>query len=202
MSSSMGEPCPPAVRCYSSLLLQIATNAGTRTASASTSTVAALRTSPLAAAFMRALVWHSRGWKGAWHSKRCSSASPIGPSISTTRYCPAPRQSVAGRPFPRRFHDPLAVTHLAKVTYIEFGGGERVLDVQPGLSVREGATANNVTGILGECGGNCLCATCHVYVDPAWVDKLPAKDDAEVSLLECVVNPQPNSRLSCQINVT
>jgi 2Fe-2S ferredoxin len=91
---------------------------------------------------------------------------------------------------------------MAKVIYIEFGGRERVLDVEPGLSVMAGATRNSVPGILADCGGACSCATCHVFVDPAWVDKLPPKEETEASMLECVLDPQPNSRLSCQIKVT
>jgi 2Fe-2S ferredoxin len=91
---------------------------------------------------------------------------------------------------------------MAKVTYIEFGGRERVIDVKPGLSVMEGAVHNGVPGILADCGGACSCATCHVYVDSAWANKLPPKDETEEAMLECVMNPEPNSRLSCQIKIT
>ena len=91
---------------------------------------------------------------------------------------------------------------MAKVTYIQFGGQERVVDVEPGLSVMEGAVHNGVIGILADCGGACSCATCHVYVDQAWVDRVPGKEEVEESMLECVMDQQPNSRLSCQIKVT
>jgi ferredoxin, 2Fe-2S len=91
---------------------------------------------------------------------------------------------------------------MAKITYIEHNGTEHVQDVEPGFSVMEGAVRNNVRGIIAECGGACSCATCHVYVDPAWLDKLAGKSEGEVDLLDAVVDPQPNSRLSCQIKVT
>jgi len=91
---------------------------------------------------------------------------------------------------------------MAKITYIEAGGEEHVLEVSPGRSVMQGAVANNVPGILAECGGAMQCGTCHVHVDPAWVDKLGAKSEMEAILLEEVFEAQPNSRLSCQIEVS
>jgi len=91
---------------------------------------------------------------------------------------------------------------MTKITYVEFGGNERVLDVAPGLSVMEGAVRNNVRGIIAECGGACSCATCHVHVDEAWLDKLDKKSEAEELLLDAVCDLQPNSRLSCQVEVT
>lgn len=91
---------------------------------------------------------------------------------------------------------------MAKITYIEFGGAEHVLDIAPGGSVMRGAVENDVRGILGECGGACQCGTCHVYVDPAWADRIGPKTAAEEALLEGVCDVQPNSRLSCQIAVT
>lgn len=91
---------------------------------------------------------------------------------------------------------------MPKITYVEFDGKERVLDVAPGLSVMEGAVRNNVRGIIAECGGACSCATCHVYVDEAWFDKLDRKSATEEMLLDAVCDLQPNSRLSCQVEVT
>jgi 2Fe-2S ferredoxin len=91
---------------------------------------------------------------------------------------------------------------MVKITYVEFDGNEHLLDVAPGLSVMEGAVRNNVLGIIAECGGACSCATCHVYVDEAWFDKLDKKGETEEALLEAVCDPQPNSRLSCQVKVT
>ena len=91
---------------------------------------------------------------------------------------------------------------MAKITYIEHNGKEHVIDVKPGLSVMEGAIKNNIPGIDADCGGACACATCHVYVDAAWVDKTGAKSAMEESMLDFAENVESNSRLSCQIKVT
>lgn len=93
-------------------------------------------------------------------------------------------------------------TSMAKVTYIEFNGNEHVVDVAPGFSVMQGALNNSVRGVIAECGGACSCATCHVYVDSAWIDKLDQKTEEETAMLDAVCEPQPNSRLSCQIKMT
>jgi ferredoxin, 2Fe-2S len=91
---------------------------------------------------------------------------------------------------------------MAKITYIEFNGTEHVVDVKPGLSVMEGAVKNNIPGIDADCGGACACATCHVYVDPAWVAKTGSQSAMEESMLDFAENVEDNSRLSCQIKVT
>ncbi len=91
---------------------------------------------------------------------------------------------------------------MPKITYIDENGGERTVEVPEGWSVMEGAVKNNVAGIDADCGGACACATCHVYVDPAWQAKLPAKEEMELSMLDFALDVKPNSRLSCQIKVT
>lgn len=91
---------------------------------------------------------------------------------------------------------------MAKITYIGFGGAEHTIDVAPGQSLMEGAVKNNVPGIDADCGGACACATCHVYVDEAWLPKTGDKSAMEESMLDFAENVAPNSRLSCQINVT
>lgn len=91
---------------------------------------------------------------------------------------------------------------MAKITYIEFNGTPHELDIQPGTSVMQGAVTHSVRGIIGDCGGACSCATCHVYVDPAWLDKVGEKAAMETALLDEVCDMRPNSRLSCQIKVT
>ena len=90
---------------------------------------------------------------------------------------------------------------MAKITYIEFNGAEHVVDVKPGLSVMEGAVKNNIPGIDADCGGACACATCHVYVDPEWVDKTGSQSAMEESMLDFAENVETNSRLSCQIKM-
>jgi 2Fe-2S ferredoxin len=92
---------------------------------------------------------------------------------------------------------------MAKITYVEHGGKEHVVDVANGLTVMEGARDNGIPGIEADCGGACACSTCHVYVDPAWVDRLPKKDAMEEDMLDFAWNPNATtSRLTCQIKVT
>ena len=92
---------------------------------------------------------------------------------------------------------------MAKITYVEHDGTEHVVDVKPGLTVMEGARDNGIPGIEADCGGACACSTCHVYVHPDWVGKLPAKDDMEVDMLDFAWEPDPErSRLTCQLRVT
>jgi 2Fe-2S ferredoxin len=91
---------------------------------------------------------------------------------------------------------------MAKITYIDFNGTERVADVANGLSVMEGAIKNNIPGIDADCGGACACATCHVYVDEAWREKTGAPSAMEESMLDFAENVEPNSRLSCQLKVS
>ncbi|MGB0634320.1 MAG: 2Fe-2S iron-sulfur cluster-binding protein [Paracoccaceae bacterium] len=92
---------------------------------------------------------------------------------------------------------------MVKIIYIEFGGTQHVVDVEPGLTVMEGARNNNVPGIEADCGGACACSTCHVYVASEWVSKLPEKDPMEEDMLDFAYEPDPNrSRLTCQVKVT
>jgi 2Fe-2S ferredoxin len=93
---------------------------------------------------------------------------------------------------------------MPKVIYIEHSGREHVVDVPVGTSVMRGARDNNIPGIDADCGGECACATCHVYIDPAWEARVgrPNEDTLELSLLDFAAVTKPNSRLSCQIPVT
>ena len=93
---------------------------------------------------------------------------------------------------------------MPKVTYIENRGREHRVEVAPGLSVMRGAVNNNIPGIDADCGGECACATCHVYVAEAWLGAtgLPVPGSQEATMLSFAALAQPNSRLSCQITVT
>jgi len=92
---------------------------------------------------------------------------------------------------------------MARITYIEFNGTPHQVEVTPGLTVMEGARDNGVPGIEADCGGACACSTCHVYVDAAWVDRLPARDAMEEDMLDFAWKPDAQrSRLTCQIKVT
>ena len=91
---------------------------------------------------------------------------------------------------------------MPKITYIEHNGKSHKIEVSNGLSVMEGAAQNNIPGIDADCGGSCACATCHVYVDEKWFDKLPNKENAEEDMLDMAFEPKTFSRLGCQITVT
>ena len=78
-------------------------------------------------------------------------------------------------------------------------GSSQKVQVETGKSLMQGAVENNVDGIIGECGGNCICATCHCYIDEAWADKVGPPTDMEESMLECVEDLKPRSRLGCQV---
>lgn len=91
---------------------------------------------------------------------------------------------------------------MATITYIEDSGTEHVIDVENGKTVMQGAVDNFVDGIIGECGGCCSCATCHVIVDNDWYTKVGGPNETETEMMEAVPEPTPTSRLSCQIQVT
>src|SRR5471030_1742841 len=91
---------------------------------------------------------------------------------------------------------------MPKVKYIEHNGKEHEVDVPAGWSVMEGAVKNLIPGIDADCGGACACATCHVYVDPAWADHAGSASELEQPMLEFAEHVEPTSRLSCQIKVT
>lgn len=91
---------------------------------------------------------------------------------------------------------------MVKITYIEQDGKAHEVDVSEGMTVMEGAVNNMVPGIDAECGGACACATCHVYVDPAWTDKVGPRSEMEEDMLDFAFDVRENSRLSCQIPVT
>ncbi len=88
------------------------------------------------------------------------------------------------------------------IKFIEADGREFEAEVAVGSSVMQGALDNMIDGILAECGGACACATCHCYVDNAWVGVTGEASDVEKEMLDMVVEPKETSRLSCQITVT
>jgi 2Fe-2S ferredoxin len=92
---------------------------------------------------------------------------------------------------------------MPKVIYVSATGVSREVDVPAGMTVMAAALKNGIDGILAECGGVCMCSTCHVFVDEKFFDKLPAAQDTEEAVLEiAAIERRPNSRLSCQIKVT
>tara|TARA_B100000749_G_C18205481_1_gene373790 strand:- start:154 stop:474 length:321 start_codon:yes stop_codon:yes gene_type:complete len=91
---------------------------------------------------------------------------------------------------------------MPKITYIEHTNKKHIVEVPNNMSVMEGAIQNNITGIDAECGGSMACATCHVYVDEKWFNKLKKKDEAEEDMLDMAYQPNKFSRLSCQLLVS
>ena len=91
---------------------------------------------------------------------------------------------------------------MPKSTYIDNLGNSKTIKVEKGLTVMEGAVQNNIPGIDADCGGSMACATCHVYVEEKWLDKLPKTDDGEIDMIDMAVEPKKNSRLSCQLIVS
>ena len=91
---------------------------------------------------------------------------------------------------------------MAKITYNTHDNKTHTIDVQNGLTVMEGAVQNDIPGIDADCGGGMACATCHVYVNEEWWDKLPNKEDGEEDMLDMAYEPNKFSRLSCQVIVS
>ena len=91
---------------------------------------------------------------------------------------------------------------MPKVTYIEHDGTVHTVEAELGETVMETALKNDVSSIVAECGGGCTCATCHVYVDEAWIEKTGMPSSQEETELDAAFDVRPNSRLSCQIKVT
>ena len=91
---------------------------------------------------------------------------------------------------------------MPAITYIEFDGTEYHVDVAVGNSVMEGALNNMIDGIVAECGGSCVCCTCHCMIDPEWSKIVGDANDDENELLEMLDVREPTSRLSCQVQVS
>jgi 2Fe-2S ferredoxin len=87
-----------------------------------------------------------------------------------------------------------------RITIVGRDGAETVLDVEPGMSLMEAVRAADLP-VKAECGGNCICSTCHVYVDAAWFDRLPPKAQNELDTLAEACEPRTASRLACQIEL-
>lgn len=90
---------------------------------------------------------------------------------------------------------------MPKITYVAPDGTKSEIDAPVGSTVMENAVKNMVDGIEAECGGACACATCHVYVDDAWAEKIGTPAAMEEDMLDFAYDVRPTSRLSCQIKV-
>ncbi len=91
---------------------------------------------------------------------------------------------------------------MPTVKFIQPDGVEKIVEVAEGTSLMTAALENGVEGILGDCGGACSCATCHCYIDDEYFAQIPPAADVEQSMIEFAVEPQANSRLGCQVQVT
>ena len=91
---------------------------------------------------------------------------------------------------------------MAKITYVTRDNQTTTVEVANGLTVMEGAVQNDIPGIDADCGGGMACATCHVYVEDSWLNKLPKPEEAEQDMIDMAYKPNKNSRLSCQIVVS
>ncbi|AZG46811.1 2Fe-2S iron-sulfur cluster-binding protein [Gordonia insulae] len=92
---------------------------------------------------------------------------------------------------------------MPTITYVQNDGTKQELEVPAGKRIMQAAVSAGIDGIVAECGGQAMCATCHVYVDAAWLDKLPEMNDDEDEMLEDTISMRTaESRLSCQIPVT
>lgn len=90
---------------------------------------------------------------------------------------------------------------MPNVIFIEADGAQRPISAASGGSLMEAARDHGVPGIDADCGGVCACATCHVYVDEGWLDRVGQPGPDEKEMLECATDPRANSRLSCQISL-
>ena len=91
---------------------------------------------------------------------------------------------------------------MAKITFMQPDGQSQIVEAKNGMTVMEAAKMNDVPGIEAECGGACACATCHVYVDQEWRDKVGTPAETEEDMLDFAFDVREESRLSCQIKVT
>ena len=91
---------------------------------------------------------------------------------------------------------------MPKITYNTHDDKTYTIDVQKGLSVMEGAVQNDIPGIDADCGGGMACATCHVYINEEWINKLPEKEEGEEDMLDMAFEAKRLSRLSCQLTVS
>jgi len=91
---------------------------------------------------------------------------------------------------------------MAKLTFIQKDGTRQEVEGQNGMTVMEAAVKNMVPGIDADCGGACACATCHVYVEPDWVERVGPRNEMEEDMLDFAFDVRENSRLSCQIKIT
>lgn len=90
---------------------------------------------------------------------------------------------------------------MTHIVFIEHDGTTHKIDAENGISLMQLALDNLIPGIVGDCGGACNCATCHCYVEPVFLNRMTGPRGDELAVLDGLLDPQPGSRLSCQIKV-
>ena len=88
---------------------------------------------------------------------------------------------------------------MGKATFIDRNGNPITVTVENGKSLMQASLDHSIEGIGAECGGQCSCATCHVHLEDGWYERVPPASDREQEMLECVIDPDATSRLSCQV---
>ena len=91
---------------------------------------------------------------------------------------------------------------MPRIVFVDAEGTSTEVEAEIGQSVMSAAVQNGIDAIAAECGGSCACGTCHCYVDETWTEKLPAPDDSEQGMIECLMNPTERSRLTCQLKMS
>ena len=90
---------------------------------------------------------------------------------------------------------------MTKIVFVDPDGTRHEVEADNGATAMETALRNGISGIVAECGGSLTCATCHVYVDEDWTDKVGDPSAPEEDMLDFAHDIRPNSRLSCQIKI-
>lgn len=91
---------------------------------------------------------------------------------------------------------------MTQIIFETADGAQYEVEVTNGTTLMQAAVDNGIDAIVAECGGACSCATCHCYIEESFMDKIPAAGDVENSMLDYAMDPQDNSRLSCQVEIT
>jgi 2Fe-2S ferredoxin len=91
---------------------------------------------------------------------------------------------------------------MPNIVFVSHSGERYEVEAADGTNLMQAAVDNNIPGILGECGGACACATCHIHVAPEWIKSLEEKESLEGDMLLGAIEPDAYSRLGCQIEVT
>ena len=91
---------------------------------------------------------------------------------------------------------------MIRIIFVDSAGVRREVNAMPGESIMQSAISNGIPEIDGDCGGNCACGTCHIFVEPQWLEKIGERTASEDAMLAFSASVSPSSRLACQIEVS